>query len=71
MKRTKTVIVLVLIVLVFAVALYYLWQKNQQDPITYKTETPSEQTIIVKTVATGNIVPKERGFDKTKYFRSG
>jgi len=59
MKRTKTVIVLVLIVLVFAVALYYLWQKNQQDPITYKTETPSEQTIIVKTVATGNIVPKE------------
>ncbi|MGJ5641801.1 efflux RND transporter periplasmic adaptor subunit [Formosa sp. S-31] len=59
MKRTTTVIVLVLIVAVFGVSLFYLWKKNQQDPITYTTETPVEQTIVVKTVATGNIVPKE------------
>ena len=37
----------------------YIWQKNAEDPITYTTESPSEETIIVKTVATGNIVPKE------------
>jgi HlyD family secretion protein len=59
MKRTKTVIILVLIVAVFATALIYLWKKNQEDPITYTTELPTEETIIVKTVATGSIVPKE------------
>ena len=59
MKRTKTVIILVVIVTVFATALIYLWRKNQEDPITYKTEQPTEETIIVKTVATGSIVPKE------------
>ncbi|MFK7780958.1 efflux RND transporter periplasmic adaptor subunit [Psychroserpens sp.] len=59
MKRTKTVILLLLIVVVFTAALYYLWQKNQEDPITYTSESPSEQTIMVKTVATGSIVPKE------------
>lgn len=59
MKRTKTVIILVVIVAVFATALIYLWKKNQEDPITYTTESPTEETIIVKTVATGSIVPKE------------
>jgi HlyD family secretion protein len=59
MKRTRTVILLILIVVVFGGALYYLWQKNQEDPIKYTSESPSEQTIVVKTVATGSIVPKE------------
>lgn len=59
MKRTKTVVILVLIVALFAIALIYLWQKNQEDPVTYSTESPVEQTIVVKTVATGNIVPKD------------
>ena len=59
MKRTKTIIVLSLIVLVFGTALHYLWQKNQEDPVTYTTDVASEQTITVKTVATGNIVPKD------------
>lgn len=59
MKRTTTVIVLILIVVVFGASLFYLWQKNQEDPITYTSESPFEQTIVVKTVATGSIVPKE------------
>ena len=59
MKRTKTVIILVLIVAMFATALIYLYRKNQEDPIVYTTETPVQQTIVVKTVATGNIVPKD------------
>lgn len=59
MKRTKTVILLLIIVACFATALIYLWKKNQEDPITYATESPTEQTIVVKTMATGNIVPKE------------
>jgi HlyD family secretion protein len=59
MKRTTTVILLIVIVGAFATALIYLWQKNQEDPIVYQTEGPSEQTIVVKTMATGSIVPKE------------
>ena len=59
MKRTTTVIILIIIVLVFGVSLYYLWAKNQEDPVTYKTEKASKETIVLKTVATGSIVPKE------------
>lgn len=59
MKRTRTIILLILIVVIFGGALYYLWQKNQEDPIKYTSESPTEQTIVVKTVATGSIVPKE------------
>jgi len=59
MKRTTTVIVLVVIVLTFTVALYYLWNKNQEDPVTYLSQEPSTQTIVVNTVATGSIVPEE------------
>jgi len=59
MKRTTTVITLLIIVTAFATALIYLWGKNQEDPITYTTENASMQTIILKTMATGSIVPKE------------
>ena len=59
MKRTKTVIILIAIVALFGISLFYLWQKNQENPITYALESPTEETIIVKTVATGTIVPKE------------
>ncbi|MCF4100161.1 efflux RND transporter periplasmic adaptor subunit [Gillisia sp. M10.2A] len=59
MKKTFTIIILVLITVTFVGALYYLFQKNQEDPVVYETETPSVQTIVKKTVATGSIVPKE------------
>ena len=59
MKKTVTVIILLFIVAVFGGALYYLYQKNQEDPITYETETPTTETITKKTVATGSIVPKD------------
>lgn len=59
MKRTKTIILLAFIVVAFTAALVYLWKKNQENPITYKTETATHTTVTVKTVATGKIVPKE------------
>ncbi len=59
MKRTTTVIVLLLILVGFVGSLTFFWLKNQEDPVTYTTEAPSEETIVVKTVATGSIVPKE------------
>jgi HlyD family secretion protein len=59
MKKTGTIIILVSIVILFTVAMYWLWAKNSADPIVYTTEQPSTQTIVKKTVATGSIVPKE------------
>lgn len=59
MKRTGTLIVLIVIAILFIGSMYYLYQKNQKDPTVYETETPTKDTIINTTVATGNIVPKE------------
>lgn len=59
MKRVVTILILILIASAFSGALYYLYAKNQEDPTIYETEQPSEQSIVKKTVATGNIVPKE------------
>lgn len=59
MKRSITIISLIVIALVFGGSLYYLYQKNAEDPVVYTTETTSTQTIVKKTVATGSIVPKE------------
>ncbi len=59
MKKIVTIGILVFIAVTFVGALYYLFQKNQEDPVIYQTEEPTQQTIIKKTVATGKIVPKE------------
>lgn len=59
MKKTVTRIILLLIIVLFGGAMYYLYQKNAEDPVVYETEQPSKQTIIKKTVATGNILPLE------------
>ncbi|MCX2719049.1 efflux RND transporter periplasmic adaptor subunit [Lentiprolixibacter aurantiacus] len=59
MKKSITVIILLIIVIAFGGSMVYLYQKNAEDPITYQTEKPSTQTIIKKTVATGSILPLE------------
>lgn len=59
MKKSITIIILLLIVITFGASMYYLYQKNAEDPVVYDTEEPSKQTIIKKTVATGSILPLE------------
>ncbi|MEE3227247.1 MAG: biotin/lipoyl-binding protein, partial [Bacteroidota bacterium] len=59
MKKSVTIVVLAVIAVIFIGSLYYLYQKNQEDPVVYTTESPSTQTIVKKTVATGSIVPRE------------
>ena len=59
MKKSVTIIILLLIVIVFGGAMYYLYQKNSEDPVTYETEQASKMTIVKKTVATGSILPLE------------
>jgi len=59
MKKKGTVITLITIVLLFSVAMFWLYSKNIEDSVVYTTENPSMQTIVKKTVATGSIVPKD------------
>ena len=59
MKKKVTIFILLFIVVAFGGAMYYLYQKNAEDPVVYETETPSTETIVKKTVATGSILPLE------------
>ena len=59
MKKRATIGTLIAIVLLFSTAMYWLYSKNQEDPVVYETQSPATETIIKKTVATGSIVPKE------------
>ena len=59
MKKSVTRIILLLIVLLFGGAMYYLYQKNSEDPVVYDTDEAETKTIIKKTVATGSILPLE------------
>jgi len=59
MKKSVTIFILVFIVVTFSAAMYYLYSKNAQDPVVYKTEKPSTKSIVKKTVATGSILPLE------------
>ncbi|UII76956.1 efflux RND transporter periplasmic adaptor subunit [Flagellimonas sp. HMM57] len=59
MKKSVTIIILLLIVIVFGGSMYYLYQKNAENPIVYETEKLSKQNIVKKAVATGSILPLE------------
>lgn len=59
MKKVVTFIILLLIVVLFGGALYYLYQKNSQDPVTYETASAEKRTILKKSMATGKIIPLE------------
>lgn len=59
MKRTKTIIILAIIAILFITSMYWLYSKNMEDPVIYSTEKPIMGSIVKKTVATGSIVPKE------------
>lgn len=59
MKKSVTIFILVFILVTFGGAMYYLYSKNQEDPVVYNTEKPTRQNIVNKTVATGSILPLE------------
>lgn len=59
MKKSVTIIILLSIIIAFGGSMYYLYQKNAEDPIVYETEQPTKQTIVKKAVATGSILPLE------------
>ncbi|NEV92889.1 efflux RND transporter periplasmic adaptor subunit [Psychroflexus sp. YR1-1] len=59
MKKVITIIILLVIVVLFGGSLFYLYQKNQESPEIFKTEEPTTETIVKKTMATGTLIPRE------------
>ena len=59
MKRTGTIITLVTIVVLFIIGIWYIYAKDKQNPVAYATQSPTTETIVKRTVATGSIVPRE------------
>lgn len=59
MKRTGTIITLLVITTAAIAGIYYIYSKGQEDPTIYTTEQPTTQTIIREAVATGNLVPAQ------------
>nr|WP_297915948.1 efflux RND transporter periplasmic adaptor subunit [uncultured Allomuricauda sp.] len=59
MKKSVTIIILVVIFIVFSGSMYYLYKKDSENPVVFETEKPSRQTIIKKAIATGSIKPLE------------
>ncbi|MBT3208085.1 MAG: efflux RND transporter periplasmic adaptor subunit [Bacteroidetes bacterium] len=54
-KSLLVIAIVAIIVYVF----YFLYQKNQESPIVYETDTAKITNIIKKTVATGSVVPRK------------
>lgn len=59
MKKFFRILILVLLGFGFIYTIYYLYSKDQEAPVVYKTEEPTTRNIYRKTVATGSIVPRE------------
>ncbi|MGB0917618.1 MAG: efflux RND transporter periplasmic adaptor subunit [Flavobacteriales bacterium] len=59
MKSFVRVLVVLLIVGGFGYTLWHLYEKSQEEPVVFQTETAFVSNIIKKTVATGSISPKK------------
>ena len=59
MKRLLTVAFLIVFLLALGYTGYYLYQKSEEKPVDYDTQTPEMGNVIKKTVATGSIIPRE------------
>jgi HlyD family secretion protein len=64
MKTAIRIILGVLVLGIFVWTLWFLYQKNQEPPVVFETETPAVRTIIKKSVATGSVVPRNETFIK-------
>lgn len=60
MKRTILPIIIVGgLIGLFVWTGFFLYNKNKEEPVVYKTEKPFVTDIIKKTVATGSVVPRK------------
>lgn len=59
MKKVFKIILGIVILVVFAGTIVYLYQKSQAKPVVFETSTATVTDIIKKTVATGKVVPRK------------
>lgn len=59
MKRILVILTIIIVVGSFAGTGYYLYQKSEEPPVIYETNSPFLTDIERKTVATGSIVPRK------------
>lgn len=58
MKIAIRIFVLLIILGIFGGTLYYLYSKNEEKPVVYETSKAFVTNIVMKTVATGSVVPR-------------
>ncbi|MFT7346846.1 MAG: HlyD family secretion protein, partial [Cryomorphaceae bacterium] len=58
MKKVIFIIASILIVGLLAWTMYYLYEKSQEKPVSFKVEAAKRTDIIKKTVATGSVLPR-------------
>jgi HlyD family secretion protein len=59
MKKVLKIVVGVIILVVFAGTIVYLYRKSQAKPVVFETTTATISNIVKKTVATGKVVPRK------------
>lgn len=62
MKKGKLIVLIIFIAAVFIAAayvVYHLYQKENEDPLSYKGQVGEVTNIILKSVATGSVQPRK------------
>ena len=59
MKRILVILTIIAVIASFVGTGYYLYQKSEEPPVIYETNSPFITDIEKKTVATGSIVPRK------------
>jgi HlyD family secretion protein len=58
MKRILRIAGIVILVGIFGGTMYFLYNKSKKKPELYETKSPFVSDVIMKTVATGSVVPR-------------
>lgn len=58
MKKVVRISVIVILVGVFGGTLFFLYNKSKKKPDQYETKNPFISNVVMKTVATGSVVPR-------------
>ena len=59
MRRVFGILMILLLFVSFFGGGYYLYQKSEEKPVVFSSDTPFYSDIVNKTVATGSIVPRK------------
>ncbi len=59
MKKIAVIFFVIICICVLGYTIYFLVDKATTKPVVYETITPKRETVILKTVATGTIIPRQ------------